>query len=498
MRLVLLATILSTTIILILQTKLSQQKKRRPPGPWRLPIIGNLHQMLSGNQLPHRRLRELATIYGPLMHLQLGEVQTVVVSSAELAREFLHTKDLNFANRPYLPSVHTIFYQGRGLAFANGEYWKRMRKICVRELLGANRVKSLIPTIKEEVSELHQQQPLSSSSSAINIGGMIVSLGNSVISRTAFGKIQKHSDSFHPVQSKIIKAIGGSSLWDLFPSSYLVRLLTTTESKLNKIHKRADAILQIIIDDHIAKGSRETDNIVKKTDEDLVDQDLEVPFTNNDIKAVLLDIFLGGGETSPVVIEWALSKLMRNSQAMEKVQKEIRDHFDEKGRIDYGDLDQLHYLKLIIKETLRLHSPGPLLAPREAGEAMVIHGYHIPAKTRIVINAYAIARDPRIWHEPDNFFPERFLDDLSSNTDYSKGLDFSLIAFGSGRRICPGIQLGMALVSLCLANLLYYFDWKLPPSITFQTLDMSEEFGITVKRKKELYLIPIPYHPKTL
>ncbi|CAN0886661.1 Cytochrome P450 71D10 [Linum grandiflorum] len=393
---------LSTTIILILQTKLSQQKKRRPPGPWRLPIIGNLHQMLSGNQLPHRRLRELATIYGPLMHLQLGEVQTVVVSSAELAREFLHTKDLNFANRPYLPSVHTIFYQGRGLAFANGEYWK--------------------------------------------------------------------------------------------------------QSKLNKIHKRADAILQIIIDDHIAKGSRETDNIVKKTDEDLVDvllnltlqQDLEVPFTNNDIKAVLLDIFLGGGETSPVVIEWALSKLMRNSQAMEKVQKEIRDHFDEKGRIDYGDLDQLHYLKLIIKETLRLHSPGPLLAPREAGEAMVIHGYHIPAKTRIVINAYAIARDPRIWHEPDNFFPERFLDDLSSNTDYSKGLDFSLIAFGSGRRICPGIQLGMALVSLCLANLLYYFDWKLPPSITFQTLDMSEEFGITVKRKKELYLIPIPYHPKTL
>ncbi|CAN0886679.1 Cytochrome P450 726A27 [Linum grandiflorum] len=378
--------------------------------------------MLSGNQLPHRRLRELATIYGPLMHLQLGEVQTVVVSSAELAREFLHTKDLNFANRPYLPSVHTIFYQGRGLAFANGEYWKRMRKICVRELLGANRVKSLIPTIKEEVSELvrsihhhHHHQP-------INIGGMIVSLGNSVISRTAFGK---------------------------------------------------------------------------KTDEDLVDvllnltlqQDLEVPFTNNDIKAVLLDIFLGGGETSPVVIEWALSKLMRNSQAMEKVQKEIRDHFDEKGRIDYGDLDQLHYLKLIIKETL---------APREAGEAMVIHGYHIPAKTRIVINAYAIARDPRIWHEPDNFFPERFLDDLSSNTDYSKGLDFSLIAFGSGRRICPGIQLGMALVSLCLANLLYYFDWKLPPSITFQTLDMSEEFGITVKRKKELYLIPIPYHPKTL
>ncbi|CAN0886083.1 Premnaspirodiene oxygenase [Linum grandiflorum] len=508
---IVLLVLITTAVILILQN-LSQQK-RTPPGPWKLPIIGNLHQMVIGNLLPHHRFMELATTYGPLMQLQLGGVQTVVVSSAELAREFLQTKDLNFAARPYLPSVNTIFYQGRDIAFGNGDYWKHMRKICVQQLMGANRVKSLLPTIQEEVNELVtsiQQQQKDSPSSAVNIGGMLGCLGNSLISRTAFGKIQKHSDSFSTVQRDIIRAIEGSSLWDLFPSSCLVRLLTNTESKLKKLHSRVDAILQIIIDDHIKKRSvktRTNSNINEVDDEDLVDvllnltfhKDLEFPITHNDIKAVLLDLFLGGSDTSPVTIEWALTELMRNSQAMDKVQKEVRDQFDRKGRVDYDDFDRLHYLKLVIKETLRLHPPAPLLLPREACESTVICGYHIPAKTRIVINAYAIARDHRIWHNPEKFIPERFIDDLSSSsTNYSRGLDFSMIPFGSGRRMCPGVQFGMCLVTLCLANLLFYFDWKLPPGITSQNLDMSEDFGLAIRKKKMLSLIPIPYHPKPL
>ncbi|CAN0926023.1 Germacrene A hydroxylase [Linum grandiflorum] len=410
--------------------------------------------MLYGNLLPHRRLTELATKYGPLMHLQLGEVSTVVVSSAELAKEFLQTNDLNFANRPYLPSAHIIFYQGRDILFGNGDYWKKMRKICTQELLAPNRVKSFLPTIEEEVNQLVTSIRSCNSASPINIGGMLLSLGYSLMSRTAFGKIQKHSDSYIPVGREILKAIEGSNLWDLFPSSYLVRRLTSTESKLKKLHNKANAILQTIIDDHIAK--RSTNN------------NLEIPITNNHIKAVLLDVFLGGSDSSSLTIEWALSELMRNSRVMKKVQKEVRDQIDRKGRIDYEDLHQLHYLKLVIKETLRLHPPAPFLPPREARETTVIHDYHIPAKTRIIIS-----------------------------TNYSKGLDFSLLTFGSGRRICPGVQFGMAILTICLANLLYYFDWELPPGITSENLDMSEDFGIAVKKKKDLFLVPILYHPKT-
>ncbi|CAN0880816.1 Cytochrome P450 726A27 [Linum grandiflorum] len=410
-----------TAIFLFLQTVLHNKKRRTPPGPWKLPIIGNLHQMTSGNLLPHHRLRDLATKYGPLMHLQLGEVSTVVVSSAELAKEFLQTNDFNFGTRPYLPSAHTIFYQGRDVAFGNGKYWKHMRKICVQELLAANRVKSLVPIIEQEVHQLvtsigrHQ-------SSAVNIDGMLVSLGYSLISRAAFGK---HFNSF-----------------------FLDVLLN------HSLH-----------------------------------QDSQIPVTNNDIKAVLLDILIAGSDTSSSTIEWVLAELMRSSRVMKKVQKEVRDQFDSKGRIDYRELEQLQYLKLVIKETL---------SPREAREAAVIHGYQIPAKTRIIINAWAIARDQHNWREPEKFLPERFVNVPSSITDYTKGLDFSLIPFGSGRRICPGVQFGMAFITLCLANLLYHFDWKLPSSIISRTLDMSEEFGIAVKKEKNLVLIPIPYHPKGL
>ncbi|CAN1836352.1 Desmethyl-deoxy-podophyllotoxin synthase [Linum perenne] len=438
--------------------------------------------MVLGNPLPHRCLRDLATRYGPLMHLQLGEASTVIVSSPELAKEFLHTNDLNFATRPYLPSAYTILYQGRDIAFGPyTEYWRQMR-----------RVKSLVPVIIEEVDEFVRS--IGSSRSSVNISRMLYSLGNSVISRAAFGKIQKHWEAFFPVQREIIKALQGASLWDVYPSSKLVCLLTGAETKLKKLHKEADAILQMIIDDHIATRSarKEKGNDVSESEEDLVDvllnhtvdQDLEIPITNRDIKAVLLDIFLAGSDTPSIAIEWALSELMRNSQAMEKAQREVR-------RIDHEDLGQLHYLKLVIKEALRLHPPAPLLAPREAREAAVIHGYQIPAKTRIIINAWAIARDHRNWVKPDSFFPERFMLDDQGRGDYLKGLDFSMIPFGSGRRICPGIQYGTTLVTLCLANLVYHFDWELP---TAQNLDMSEDFGIGVRRKNELFLIPVPYH----
>ncbi|CAN1328838.1 Desmethyl-deoxy-podophyllotoxin synthase [Linum perenne] len=407
--------------------------------------------MVLGNPLPHRRLRDLAARYGPLMHLQLGEVSTIVVSSGELAKEFLQTNDLNFASRAYLPSAHTIFYQGRNISFGTyGAYWSRMRKICVQELLGANRVKSFLPTMKEEVDKL--VRGVGSTRSSVNVSRMLYSMSYSVISRAVFGEIQvqEHADAFYPVLKEILKALEGSCLWDLFPSSNLARVLS--EGRLKKLNREFDALLQTIINDRIAKRSE--------------NQDVEVPITNNDIKAVLLDMFLGGSDTFAVVIEWALSELMKNPKAMQKLQTEIRKEVGQKGRVDHDDLGQLHYLKLVIKETLRLHPPGPLLPPRQAREDTMVNGYQIPEKTRIIINAWAIAR-----------------------------LDFSMIPFGSGRRMCPGVQYGMTVLSLCLANLVYCFDWELPRGVTTQNLDMSEDFGIVVRRKNQLVLMVVPYQP---
>ncbi|CAN1809187.1 Desmethyl-deoxy-podophyllotoxin synthase [Linum perenne] len=483
----LLITIIPTATILYFQTL--TRKIPLPPGPWKLPIIGNLHQMVLGNPLPHRCLRDLAARYGPLMHLQLGEVSTIVVSSGELAKEFLQTNDLNFASRAYLPSAHTIFYQGRNISFGTyGAYWSRMRKICVQELLGVNRVKSFLPTMKEEVDKL--VRGVGSTRSSVNVSRMLYSMSYSVISRAVFGEIQEHADAFYPVLKEILKALEGSCLWDLFPSSNLARVLS--EGRLKKLNREFDALLQTIINDRIAKRSEkkkksndvdESEDLVDVLLDHIVDQDVEVPITNNDIKAVLLV----RSDTFAVVIEWALSELMKNPKAMQKLQTEIRKQVGQKGRVDHDDLGQLHYLKLVIKETLRLHPPGPLLPPRQAREDTMVNGYQIPEKTRIIINAWAIARDHPNWVEPEKFVP--------GSSDYTKGLDFSMIPFGSGRRMCPGVQYGMTILSLCLANLVYCFDWELLRGVTTQNLDMSEDFGIVVRRKNQLVLMVVPYQP---
>ncbi|MED6148067.1 hypothetical protein PIB30_117928 [Stylosanthes scabra] len=147
----------------------------------------------------------------------------------------------------------------------------------------------------------------------------------------------------------------------------------------------------------------------------------------------------------------------------------------------------MKYLKAVIKETLRLHPPGPLLIPRECERACEIHGYHIPAKSKIIINAWAIAMDPNYWTEPERFYPERFLD---STIDF-KGNNFEFIPFGAGRRICPGMHYGVASVELILALLLYHFDWKLPSGIKSEDLDMSELFGASVVKKSDLSLVPM-------
>ncbi|KDP39087.1 hypothetical protein JCGZ_00844 [Jatropha curcas] len=185
-----------------------------------------------------------------------------------------------------------------------------------------------------------------------------------------------------------------------------------------------------------------------------------------------------------------MSEMLKDSRVMKKAQDEIRQVFNQKENIDETRLDELKYLKLVIKETLRLHPPAPLLLPRECLETVKIDGYQVPINTKVIVNAWAIGRDSRHWTEAEKFYPERF----QNNSIDFRGKDFELLPFGAGRRMCPGIAYGMAVVELVLANLLFHFDWKLANGMEPHHLDMSECFGASARRKNELHLIPIPYH----
>ncbi|XP_065011915.1 desmethyl-deoxy-podophyllotoxin synthase-like [Musa acuminata AAA Group] len=210
---------------------------------------------------------------------------------------------------------------------------------------------------------------------------------------------------------------------------------------------------------------------------------------------ILKDLLGGGSEISATILEWAMSELMRNPRVMRRVQEEVRETVGEKGKVTEEDIDGMNYMRLIIKETLRLHPPIPLLLPRECREASEVLGYQIPEKTRVLVNIWALGRDPRYWDNATEFEPERFKG-RNSMVDF-KGTNFEFLPFGAGKRMCPGMSFGLASLETSLASLIYHFDWELPTGDEQKPieLDMSETLLLTCRRRSELCLRAIPRIP---
>lgn len=216
---------------------------------------------------------------------------------------------------------------------------------------------------------------------------------------------------------------------------------------------------------------------------------LEFPLTTEIIGAVLFDIFAGATATIGTTLTWAMSELVRRPETMAKAQQEVREVLGEdRAVITNSDLAKLDYMQMVIKETLRFHPPASLV-PRASIEDCTIMGYDIPKGTNVYINVFAISRDPAYWNNPGEFRPERF---ENNNTNYN-GTYFEFTPFGAGRRQCPGIQFSSSVMEMTLTNILYHFNWKLPDGASLVSFDMSEKFGLAVRRRYDLQLKAIPH-----
>ncbi|KAG5601115.1 hypothetical protein H5410_032485 [Solanum commersonii] len=364
-----------------------------------------------------------------------------------------------------------------------------MRKICTLELFSIKMIK-LFSAIREDELMSLISSIRSMRGSLVNMTKKIFLFTNCIICRSAFGKVCKERGEFLTILKEVLLLGAGFSVGDLFPTWKLLHNLRGEKTRMVTAHKKVDAVMEEILNEHIenkAAGKKENGEF---GDEDLVDvflrvkenSQLQFPIANENIKAVIFDIFLAGSETSFTVIIWAFTEMMKNPHIMAKAQSEVRRVFKGKKIYDEEGVENLTYLNLVIKETLRLHAPVPLLAPKECREEIVIDGYTIAINTRVLVNAWAIGRDPESWHDPDNFIPERF---ENSSVDFI-GNHFEFIPFGAGRRICPGMVFGLANVGLPLAQLLYHFDWKLPHGTKPNDLDMTETHGLSAARQKDL------------
>ncbi|XVF60190.1 hypothetical protein PTKIN_Ptkin08bG0024500 [Pterospermum kingtungense] len=482
---------------LLIWLKLTKGKKLNlPPSPPKLPIIGNIHQL---GKLPHRSLRDLSTKYGSLMLLQLGHNPTLVVSSAEMAREIVKNHDVVFSNRPRTTAANMLFYGCSDVGFAPyGKYWRQVKKICVHEIFSNQRVHSFQFVREEEVEVLISKILRSSlKGESINLTQMLMLVSNNIISRCAYSrKISEEEEEgnskFAELARSVFVFLMSFCVGDMFPYLRWLDVLTGFIPNLKALSGQLDTYLDQIIQEHralkIHNGVSNNKDFVSILLQLQKDSMVEMDLTQDNIKALLLDMFVGGTDTTTTTIEWMMAELLKHPNIMKKVQEEVRNVVGKKSKIDVDDTNKMEYLKCVIKETLRLHPAAPLLAPRETTASVKLGGYDIPSNITVFINAWAIQRDPNLWEKSEEFIPERF---ENSSVDF-KGQDFHFIPFGLGRRGCPGMPFAVLSIEFVVANLLYWFDWKLQACETME-LDMSELYGLTVSKKVPLHVVPVPH-----
>ncbi|GMY15353.1 cytochrome P450 CYP736A12-like [Fagus crenata] len=472
----------------------SSSSRSRPPGPRALPIIGNLHMLGS---LPHRALQTLAKKYGPIMSLRLGHVPTIVVSTPQAAELFLKTHDTIFASRPKLLASEYMSYGTKGMAFTEyGPYWRNVRKLCTLQLLSASKIELFAPMRKQELGSLVQSlKKAAARHEVVDLSAKVGQLIEETTCRMLFGRSMDDRFDLKPLIVEVLRLSGAFNLADYVPYLGILDLQGLTQ-RMKKVSRALDVVFENIIEEHeqIPNGQQDRqrdfiDVLLSLMNQPMNPQDeQEYIIDRTNIKAIIVDMITGAYDTSTSAIEWTFFELLRHPRVMKHVQEELERVIGMNRMVEETDLANLTYLDMVVKESFRLHPIIPLLIPRESMEDIELNGYYIPKKSRIIINYWAIGHDPIVWSDNvEEFYPERF---LNSNIDL-RGRDFQLLPFGSGRRGCPGIQLGLITVKYVLAQLLHCFDWVLPSGMFPNDLDMSEKFGLAVSRAKHLLAMPI-------
>ncbi|KAF4378795.1 hypothetical protein F8388_006246 [Cannabis sativa] len=499
----LMLTIFISFQIFNLLSSYTKTQQQLPPGPRPLPIIGNLLEL---GHNPHKSLARLSQIHGPIISLKLGQITTVVVSSAEMAKQILQTHDNLFSNRTVPDSFRAYNHHKHSVSLSPvSPSWRNLRKICHNHLFSVKALDSNQNLRQQKVQELlanvRTMGEASDEAVAIGVAGFKTTLN--LLSTTFFSADWENlaaSDMAVDLKETIgnVMVAGGKpNLSDYFPVLRKLDLLGLRRSMTFHFRKLKDFFDGMITqrlkhreESNSPKGEEENNNMLdtllnymasKENSENLL-------LNKTTIEHLLLDLFAAGTDTTSSTLEWSMTELLKNPEAMSKAQAELNQVIGKGNQMKESDISRLPYLQAIIKETFRLHPPAPLLLPRRAETDVELCGYVVPKGAQVLVNAWAISRDPNIWENPNEFIPERFLE---SDIDV-KGRHFELTPFGGGRRICPGLPLAIRMVHLMLGSLIHSFDWKLEDGVKPQPLNMDEKFGLTLHKAQPLKALPIP------
>ncbi|KAI3809398.1 hypothetical protein L1987_25370 [Smallanthus sonchifolius] len=401
---------ISCMFIYTLRSKRSSMAAPKlPPNPPKLPIIGNLHKLLGKPR--HQALWQLSKQYGPIMLLHIGSKPFLIISSPIMAKQVLKTQDHIFCSRPSSKAVKRLTYNYLDIAFSpQSDHRREKRKILVSEFLGPKRARSFNHVLLMEVESMVRFLLLHPPNTEVNLSKMLLATVKEVVCKVGFGKNYREQpikgSSWEEILDEAVVMLNGS-LSDHFPwFGEIFDIIIGWNRRLEKCFSNLDAYIQMIVDDH-NNGMIEE---ISEDEKDFVHRLIELSFNNQltkeDVKALIMNVFTGGIDTTVVAMEWAI------------IQK-----------VNELDITKMAYMKMVVKEALRLHSPAPLLIPHESSSHCQIGGYDVFPGTTTVINVWGIGKDPNTWGEnAAEFYPERF-----ENLDVdSGGGNFEMLPFGGG------------------------------------------------------------------
>ncbi|KAG4990544.1 hypothetical protein JHK87_024001 [Glycine soja] len=472
------------SLAFILTFKLLFQRrkyKNLPPGPPPLPIIGNLN--LLENPL-HRFFQRMSKTHGNIFSLWFGSRLAVVVSSPSAFQECFTKNDVVLANRPRSLSGKHIFYNYTTVGSSSyGEHWRNLRRIIALDVLSTQRIHSFTGIRKDETERLIRILAKVSCMgyAHVELGSMFHDLTYNNMMRMISGKRYYGDESqikdveeakeFRETVAEMLQLTGVSNKSDYLP---FLRWFDfqNLEKKLKSIHKRFDTFLDKLIHEQRSKKKQRENTMI----DHLLNLQESQPeyYTDKIIKGLILAMLFAGTDSSAVTLEWSLSNLLNHPKVLMKVRDELDTQVGQDRLVNESDLPNLPYLRKIILETLRLYPHAPLAIPHVSLDDITIKEFNIPRDTIVMVNIWAMQRDPLLWNEPTCFKPERFDEE---------GLEKKLVSFGMGRRACPGETLAMQNVGLTLGLLIQCYDWK---RVSEEEVDMTEANWFTLSR-----LIPL-------
>ncbi|XP_068646508.1 probable (S)-N-methylcoclaurine 3'-hydroxylase isozyme 2 [Aristolochia californica] len=460
---------------------LKPSPKNLPPGPFSWPVIGTLLPKLK--KQPHVELSNLAKTYGPLMLLKFGVEPVVVASSHTAATEVLKNHDRVLSGRFAPHSTRIKGYVEHSMVWADcTDYWKMVRKICRTELFSTKMLDTQSHVRERKVVELieflRERDGEVVKFADVIFGAILNILGALIFDKDVYDYEDKSDNNLGMKgmirQLMVLAAI--PNLSDLYPILGGSDFQGLRKASAKCVKRMNDSWASIVKERRANKSGSHTDFL-----QVLIDSGFKDP----QIDALLLETFGPGSDTSTSTIEWAMAELLRRPEKLQKVRQEL-DKVIGANTLKESDLPNLPYLHAVVKETLRLHPPVTFLLPHRAMETCEVMNYTIPKDCQLMVNTYAIGRDPKTWDDPSSFVPERF---INSDVDY-QGNDFHYIPFGAGRRICPGMSLATRVVRLILASLIHTFDWTLPNGMHPDQLDMNDKFGLALLKDVPLLVVP--------